>query len=608
MSRRYHILLLMLLSSFFSYAQKLTIKAPSQAEVGQRFPVQYELNCSSYEDIHPDGDFTGFNVLYGPSVSTMSSYSNINGKTSNSSSTTFTYLVMPTKAGTFTLPSATVTVNGKKIKSGTAKVQVLPSSGSGNTTGGNPSTQQQPSRNTLHSATRNEKITDSQIYITSTASKSDVYEQEAILITYKLYSLVTVENLTGEMPQLDGFHTQEIEQSANKSFKMERVGDQNYGTVIWSEYIVYPQRTGKLTIPSIDFVADIQVRTDDGDDFMEAFFNGGMISHIQRKITAPAIEINVKELPSRPANFSGTVGRGFSMKSRLSPSEIDANDATTLSLDITGTGNLQLMSAPAVSWPNNFEEYDPKRNNVIDVTREGNSGKVEFEYVAVPHHEGKYQIDPVEFCYFDTDKNDYVTLRSDSMELDVAKGMTTSQGQTGIENLGDDIRYIKTGSINVSQSGDSIFGSLRQLLWYLGVLLLFLIVMFIFRQQAKANADIVGRRGRGANKAAIKRLRTAAKLMKKGDDEHFYDEVMRALWGYVSDKLNLPVTDLNKDNVSEMLSRKGIDEETISEFLNTLSDCEFARFAPGDAKDNMEQMYNAASDVIGRIDNKINRK
>lgn len=611
MSRRYHTLIWMLLSTVIACAQKLTIRANSQAVVGQRFAVQYELNTSSYQDIHNDGDFTGFNVLYGPSVSTMSSYSNINGRSTSSSSTTFTYTLMPTKAGTFTLPSATATVNGKKVKSGTARVEVLPASGSGG--GSSPQTgstqqPQQPSRGTLHGARRNERLSDSDIYITATANKTQVYEQEAVLITYKLYSLVTVEGLNGEMPQLDGFHTQEIEQSPNKSFKMERVGDQNYGTVVWSEYIVYPQRTGKLTIPPIDFTASIQVMMEDDMDMMEAYFNGGMISHVQRKITAPGIEINVKELPERPANFSGTVGRDFSMTSRLTPREVDANDATTLSLNIKGTGNLQLMSAPTVEWPANFEEYDPKRNNLIDITREGNSGNVEFEYVAVPHHEGKYQVGPVEFCYFDTDKNDYVTLRSDSIELNVAKAAPGTQGEHEIENLGDDIHPIKKGDISVSKPGESIFGSSVQLFWYLGVLMVFIIVMIIFRQQAKANADIVGRRGRGANKAAVRRLRTAAKLMKKGDDEHFYDEVMRALWGYVSDKLNLPVTELNKDNVSEMLSMKEIDDETIREFLNTLSECEFARFAPGDAKDNMEQMYNAACDIIGRIDGKIKKK
>ncbi len=603
MTKRYYTLILLCLTTLCLWAQKLTIKAPSQAEVGRRIQVQYVLNTTEYEHIEPDGDFTGFELQYGPSVSQMNSFSSVNGRTTQSSTATFTYTLMPLKEGTYTLPSATVISGGQKVKSGTAKITVLPASDSGN---GASAGSSQPS-SSLHTHTQGETITSSDIYFRAIASKTRVYEQEAILLTYKLYSLVSVEQLAGDIPQLDGFHTQEIEQSEQKSFTLERVGDKNYGTVVWREYLVFPQRTGKLTIPAVEFTADIVVQNRYIDP-IDAFFNGGgMMQRVQKKIKAPAVEIQVDELPLRPANFSGAVGKGFTLSGKLSPQQVDANDATTLSLSIKGTGNIKLMSAPTVKWPADFEEYDPRREEKTSITKAGTQGTVNYEYVAVPHHGGKFQIEPVEFCYFDTDKKQYVTLRTDSFELGVAKvagkaAASAARMQEDIKELGDDIHYIKKGGLEINQPGQSMFGSLRQLFWYLGVFCLFLVIMVIFRQQAKANADIVGRRGRGASKAATKRLRTAAKLMKNGDDEHFYDEVMRALWGYVADKLNLPVTDLTKDNVSEKLTQRGVADETTEAFLRTLGDCEFARFAPGDAKDNMEHMYNAASDVIGNLD------
>ncbi len=613
MTKRYYITFLMLMLTGWLWAQKLTIQAPAQAEVGRRIQVKYVLNTTEYEHIQPDGEFTGFELQYGPSVSQMNSFSSVNGRTTQSSSATFTYTLMPIKEGTYTLPSATVTSGGQKIKSGTAKIEVLPGSSSGQgsqSSGGSGSRQQDGG--SLHTPRQGETVSGSDIYFTATASKTHVYEQEAVLITYKLYSLVSVEQLAGDIPQLDGFHTQEIEQPQQQSFKLERVGNKNYGTVVWREYVVFPQRTGKLTIPSVEFTADIVVQSRYVDP-IDAFFNGGgMMQRIQKKIKAPAIDIQVDALPSRPLNFSGAVGKNFSIKGKLSPQQVDANDATTLSLVINGTGNMKLMNAPAITWPRDFEEYDPKRQESTKITKNGSQGTVSYDYIAVPHHAGKFTISPVEFCYFDTEKKLYVTLSTDSFELGVAKvagamASSASRTQEDIKELGDDIHFIKQGELSVNTPGETMFGSLKQLLYYLAIIILFAVVMIIFRQQAKANADVVGRRGRRASKSAVKRLRQANKLLQKGDDEHFYDEVMHALWGYVADKLNLPVAELNKDNVSDMLLQKGIEESVTSRFLDILSECEFARFAPGDPSTNMEHMYDSACDIIGLIDMNINK-
>ncbi|MBQ0049188.1 MAG: protein BatD [Bacteroidales bacterium] len=597
-------------------AQKLTLSAPSQAEVGRRIRVSYMLNTTDFDHIQLEGDFNGFDVQFGPSVSTSSSISIINGQTTQTSSTTFTYMLSPKKEGTYTLPAASVNSGGKKVTSNTARIEVLPASengsygqsnpyGSGQQQGGG-SSRSQANQGGFHTPSSDENIGGKDLYFVVSASKKKVFEQEAILLTYKLYSLVNVEQLAGEMPQLDGFHTQEIELPQQRSFTMERVGNRNYGTVVWKQYVVFPQKTGKLTIPAIDYEADIVVQDRNIDPF-EAFFGGGNLMHrVKKVVKAPAVDIQVDALPAKPANFSGAVGKGFTISGKLTPQQIDANDATTLTLTVSGTGNMKLINAPNVAWPKDFEVYDPKTTEQnTKLTTSGSSGKVTYECVAVPHHGGKYVIPAVEFCYFDTETRQYKTIQTEAFELAVAKGSgvpTTGYAQQeDLKELGNDIRYIHQGAADLRQPGVDTFGSTFHWLSYLVLLLLFFIVLFIFRRQAKANADMAGRRVRKAGKAASKRLKKAAQMLQAGDAGHFYDEVMHALWGFVADKLNLPASELNKDNVSEKLMQRGVDETTTEQFLAVLSECEFARFAPGDPTTNMEHLYNDATDIINKM-------
>lgn len=612
----------MLVLSVPSFAQKLTIQAPAQAEVGRRVRVSYTLNSNDFDRIQIDGDFTGFDLLFGPSISTSNSIRIINGQTTQSSSTTFTYTLAPTKAGTFTLPSASLNSGGQKVKSGTAKIEILPASDNsaqGSRQGGgqgaygqsSASAGQGSSRSSMHTPSTDEHIGNKDLYFIVTASKKHVFEQEAILLTYKLYSLVTVEQLAGEIPQLDGFHTQEIEQPQQRSFTMERVGNKNYGTVVWRQYVVFPQKSGKLTIPSVDYEADVVVQDRNIDPF-DAFFGGGsLMQRVKKIVKAPAVEIQVDPLPAKPANFSGAVGKGFTISGKLVPEQIDANDATTLTLTVSGTGNMKLISCPTIEWPKDFEQYDPKTTDTsTKLTTNGTSGKVVYECVAVPHHGGKYEIPPVEFCYFDTDSRQYKTIKTQSFELGVAKGANTPASvaqQEEIKELTNDIHYIKQGDVEVRQHADDFYGSVMHWLSYLLLAVIFAVVMIIFRRQVAANADTKHLRRRKASKAAAKRLKSASKLLAAGKAEPFYDEVMRALWGYVADKLSLPVTDLTKDNVSEKLLARGVDGQTTENFLSVLGECEFARFAPGDPATNMENLYNRATEVIDQLEDMIQK-
>ena len=585
---------------------RVTLQAPSQAEEGQRIRVSYVVNTQDVDDIQV-GDFPGFELLYGPSTSSSSSFSIVNGKTTHTSQMTFTYTLLAQKAGNYKLPAAAVKSGGQTYRSNQASIQILQGDGSGASDGSGQSNGSAATRQRLQNA--GERITSNDLYITVTASKKRLYEQEAVLLTYKLYTLVSIDQCSGKMPDLDGFHTQEIALPQQKTLKYERVNGRNYGTVVWSQYVLFPQKTGKLVVPAINFEADV-VQQDRSVDPFDAFFGGGSsLIRVKKTIVAPAVELTVDPLPTRPANFSGAVGTQFNISGSLSPEQVDANDAVSLRLVVSGVGNMKLMKAPKVEWPKDFESYDPKMTDKTRITTNGATGNIIYDYTAVPRHGGKYSVPPVEFCYFDTNTKSYKTLRTDSFHVAVAKTAGSAvrrvQSQEDLTVLNSDIRYIRTSAAKLRPQGSTFFGSLNYWLVYVGAVLLFLLMVAIFYRQAKANANVARRRGRKAGKAATKRLKSAAKLLKQGQSKAFYEEVTRALWGYVGDKLNLPVTELNKDNVGEQLTERGVGEESIQRFLRVLGDCEFAQYAPGDPSATMDKLYGEATEVINELDAKL---
>lgn len=585
---------------------RVTLQAPSQVEEGQRIRVSYVVNTQDVDDIQV-GDFPGFELLYGPSTSSSSSFSIVNGKTTHTSQMTFTYTLLAQKAGNYKLPAAAVKSGGQTYRSNQASIQILQGDGSGASDGSGQSNGSAATRQRLQNA--GERITSNDLYITVTASKKRLYEQEAVVLTYKLYTLVSIDQCSGKMPDLDGFHTQEIALPQQKTLKYERVNGRNYGTVVWSQYVLFPQKTGKLVVPAINFEADV-VQQDRSVDPFDAFFGGGSsLIRVKKTIVAPAVELTVDPLPTRPANFSGAVGTQFNISGSLSPEQVDANDAVSLRLVVSGVGNMKLMKAPKVEWPKDFESYDPKMTDKTRITTNGATGNIIYDYTAVPRHGGKYSVPPVEFCYFDTNTKSYKTLRTDSFHVAVAKTAGSAvrrvQSQEDLTVLNSDIRYIRTSAAKLRPQGSTFFGSLNYWLVYVGAVLLFLLMVAIFYRQAKANANVARRRGRKAGKAATKRLKSAAKLLKQGQSKAFYEEVTRALWGYVGDKLNLPVTELNKDNVGEQLTERGVGEESIQRFLRVLGDCEFAQYAPGDPSATMDKLYGEATEVINELDAKL---
>ena len=611
MNKLYISLLTILLSlpTIAAFADNVSFRAtaPSIVEVGERFRVQYTINSQDVSNFsYPK--FEGFDVMYGPSTSQQSSFQYVNGQMSQSSSFTYTFTLMATKVGTYTIPAATINVGGQPYKSQSLKIQVV----AGN---GNHQSQQSQQQGTRRQRMQDEpsrpqssNISSSDLFMTATASRTKMYEQEAVLVTYKVYSLVNLTQLDGKLPTLDGFQIQEIPLPNTKEFELENYNGRVYHTIVWSQYVLFPQKSGDLVIPSITYEG-VVVQQNRYIDPIEAFFNGtGGVVEVKKKITTPQITLHVSPLPDKPANFSGAVG-SFAISSDISTQHVKANDAITMKIVVKGTGNMKLIEAPEVAFPKDFETYDAKATDNFSLTRNGLSGTKEFEYLAVPRHAGTYTIPAAEFVYFDPSTHSYQTLTTEPYTIEVEKGSGSSgsvadytSNQQDLRELNKDIRYIKTGDTTLHRPGDNFFGSWKYWLAYLIPLLIFIAILAIGHKRIKDNANIAKMRGRKANKIAKKRLKVAAKLLAAHNQNEFYDEVMRALWGYIADKLNIPQANLNKDNINAALAQQQVDPSLIEQFIKTLDECEFARYAPGNPNENMETVYNSAVNVISQIE------
>ncbi len=584
-------------------AQKLTANAPGQVAVGQQFRLTYTIDTHDASGFRLGQVPDAFDILMGPSTSTQSSYQMVNGRVSQSSSITYTYILSALKNGTFTIPSATVKVDGNQVSSNSLKIVVSGQAQQGGGGSSSSSRSHQPQMRDAGTA-----ITGSDLFIRVSANKKRVVEQEPILLTYKVYSLVDLTQLEGKMPDLKGFHTQEVPLPQQKSFSIEQLNGRPYRTVTWSQYVMFPQITGKLEIPSITFNGIVVQRNPNVDPF-EAFFNGGSgYIEVKKAIKAPGVEIQVDPLPARPANFSGGVGK-FSISATLDKKELKANEALNMRVVVSGVGNLKLIKEPVVEFPKDFDSYDPKVTDKSKLTVNGVEGSMVYDFLAVPRHQGEFDIPAVEFVYYDTASKQYKTVRTEAFHVHVDKGegngtntVIDFSGQEDVQMLANDIRHIKQGEPRLNQVGEYFFGS--TFYWVVIIILLvsFISLFIIFRQRAISNADIVGARAGKANKVATKRLKLAAKLKKEGKTGEFFDETLRALWGYVGDKLNIPVTSLSRDNIRERLSEHGVDEATINPFLEAIDECEFQRYAPGDPQGNMNKVYEKAMTAIEKIE------
>ena len=602
------ILMTLMAYSTQTFADKVSFvaSAPDVVVVGDQFRLSYTVTTQKVKDFRAPS-IKGFDVLMGPSRSEQSSTQIVNGSVSSTSSITFTYILMANTAGEFTVPGASIVAEGNQMISNSVKIKVLPQDQNHNSSRRNNdnSSSIQPSSNA--------SVSNQDLFITATASKTNVYEQEAFVLTYKIYTRESNLQLNNaKLPDFKGFHSQEIEMTTNARWTPEHYKGRNYYTTVYRQFVLFPQQSGKLFIEPAQFQMTVNKPVQSADPF-DAFFNGGNnVIEIKKPITTPKIAINVNPLPAgKPTNFLGGVGE-FNISSSINGKELKTNDAITIKLVISGTGNLKLISNPEIKFPDDFEVYDPKVDNQVRLTKEGLTGNKVIEYLAIPRHAGTYKIPGVSFSYFDIRSKSYKTLNTEDYVINVEKGAGNADqvianftNKEDLKVLGEDIRYIKQNEVTFQPKGSFFYGSMSYWLFYIIPALAFILFFIIYRKQAAENANVAKMRTKKANKVAIKRMKLAGKLLSENKKDAFYDEVLKALWGYISDKLNIPVSRLSKDNIEEKLRNHGVSEELIKEFLNALNDCEFARFAPGDENQAMDKVYSSSIEVISKMENSI---
>ena len=592
-----------------AYADEVVFKAsaPSQVIVGKPFQLTYTVNQRSKDLRAPE--FTDFDVLAGPYSSTSSSVSFVNGRRTSSYEQTFTYTMMAQRAGTFTIGPATVKVDGNQVQSNGVRIQVLPEDQTPQNT---QSTQNNQSSRSTQSAAAGQS---ENLFVRTIASKTRVHEQEALLITYKLYfANVDVAQMTNNIkfPEFTGFLQQDLEQGEIQT-ELEHYNGRNYQTAVLKRTILYPQHSGDIKIDPASFEFVLRVQTQQRvRSIFDDFF--GTYTNVTKAVTAPGVTIHVSALPSgKPAGFSGGVGK-FTFTPSISQTELQANEAVTIRLDISGSGNMKLLKTPAIDWPEGFEPYDPKVTNNFKTTTAGVSGTKSIEYLAIPRSAGEYTIPAVKFSYFDIDDKAYKTLSTPEYTIRVKRGAgSANNGQAeenavisytqkeDIKQLGTDIRYIDTKAPKKSteysvQNTDLIW------LWYVIPLLIAIVLLIVLRKQIKEASDLTRMRYKRANKVAQKRLKAAAAALKANDKNTFYAEIERAAWTYLSDRLSIPTADLNKENIASILAQKGVSETLIAEVKNVLSTAEFARYAPG-TDHAMNDLYTATTNLINNLEN-----
>jgi len=599
------------------YADEVVFKAqaPKQVIVGRPFQISFTVNHRSRDLQAPE--FTDFDVLSGPYSSTSSSTSFTNGHMTSSYEQTYTYMLMAQKAGTFTIGPATVKVSGERIQSNGVRIEVLPEDqqASNSPQGGQTGAASQTAQRSNSSQSGQTSASSENLFVRTIATKTRVHEQEALMVTYKLYfANVDVAQLTNniKLPEFTGFLKQELEQGEIQT-ELEHYNGRNYQTAVLYRTILYPQHSGDIAIDPAHFEAIIRVQTQQRvrsifDDFFGSYTN------VAKSLTAPGVTIHVAPLPSgKPAGFSGGVGK-FTLTPSISQTEVQANEAVTIKLDISGAGNMKLLKTPAIDWPEGFEPYDPKVTNNFKTTTAGVSGTKSIEYLAIPRSGGDYTIPAVKFSYFDIEDKAYKTLATPEYTVHVKRGngANGANGENGetpvisytqkedIKQLGTDIRYIDTKEPK-KNSEVSIQNTDLIWLWYAAPALIALILLIILRKQIKENADITRVRYKRANKVAQKRLKAAAKALKANDKDAFYAAIEQAAWTYLSDRLSIPTADLNKDNITSILTQKGVSDALIADVKKVLSTAEFARYAPS-TDHGMDDLYTATTNLINNLE------
>lgn len=586
------------------------------------FVIEGENSASDFSwDCPPE-----FDLVWGPQKSSSSSISIINGKRTSSRQVSYTYILHPTAEGEFTLPPATAKVKGNEIVSRPVSVTVVKQSSSqqsapqqGQSQGGgipsDPSAmggnQNRNQGGSSQGGSSQDVSQTGEIFLSLSLDRTNVVVGQPINAVLKIYQRA---NLSGfdnaSFPSFTGFWSQEVEAPTNIEFTRETYNGKIYDAAVLRRYILIPQQTGALKIDpaELDCLINVRVQPRTGSIF-DGFFDD--YTQVRRKVRSQAVTVNVSPLPSgAPASFGGGVGK-FSISTRLAKDHLKTHEANSLIVTVSGRGNISLLEAPKVTFPFDMEVYDTK---ITDKSAKGSlSGSKEFEFPFIPRSPGDFTIEPIEYSYYDVDAGRYVTVQTKPLNLSVEKGAdmpnegTVVQGvqQNDVRSIGSDIRFISTKPAHLTEHGSFFVGSALFVALCLLILLAAALCWFAFRRMAARRADIAGNRNRKATKKALKQLRTASTFLKQNLYTAFYEELHKALVGFISDKLNIPMAELNKENISSRLTEGGVPEETVSAFVALLDDCEFARYSPSAGNDAMQSHYDKAAELISTIDSSM---
>ncbi len=607
-------ILLCLIFAVPSFAQDVQVRAsaPSTVSVGQQFRLEYSCNEKiSNLSLPAMRDFT---VLGGPSTSTSSSIQIINGQRSSSTTYSHTYYLQADKQGDFVIPAANVSVGGRNYKSNSVSIKVV--DGGGQSVAPSHSGRSQGAS----SAAAPSSFSKGDVFVKAEASKTNPYVEEEVIVRYRLYVPASVRFQANikKAPSYAGLWSYDLgDRNAELQPYRENYNGKAYNVVDLFSVAVYPQKAGTLTISPLEVEMMVQIAVQpqrSGDPFTDFFnmFAGQSVQNMELDVASKSVTIQAKALPSagRPDDFSGLVGH-FSMNAHLSRNELKANDATNLTISVSGNGNLQHVEAPEITFPSDFDSHEPTVSDRISTPEKGGvNGSRSFEYVLIPREAGTYDLPAASFSYFDPTARKYVTLHSPAFHLKVGKGDKVSTSETRASNkkdvkeVGKDIRFIRTGHLSARSSHPDFFLSPLYGLLLLLPAVLFLIFLWILRRRNFNRSHRVMMKDKRASKVARRRLKMAERYLKSNDNVHFYEEISRVLWGYVSDKFHLPLGQLSLETARQKLAERRMNPERIDEFLETLNQCEYVRFAP--SADNVpEKMYEKTFAFISRMEQEL---
>ena len=612
--RKLLLTVLMALAAVTASAQTdIKVEAPNVVAADEQFNVTFIIEG---EDAPSDFQWSSggdFQVLWGPQSGRSTSIQIINGKRSRSVQSTYTYVLRPNAAGRFMLPKASAKVNGKEIFSEEKSVQVAAAGAASSPSSSSSSSSQSQSSGQTQQRSQT-GIQDSDIFLRMDLSRTNVVVGEPIIATLKLYQRVNVAGFENVVfPTFNGFWSQEIEAPTNIEFTREVLDGQIYNSALLRKFVIIPQQQGQVKIDPAEMVCLVNIRVSPaGNSIFDGFFDD--YRTVRKKVSTGPVTVNVKPLPSgAPASFGGGVG-SFTISAKLSKDTLKTHEAASRLVTISGKGNVSLLEAPKVSFPPDMEVYDTKVSDKVD--NGGLSGSKYYEFPFIPRSHGDFVIEPVRYSYYDVNQGKYVTLETEPIPVTVERGNETDAGgvvisgpsQKDVRTLGSDIRFISTKAPDLVSKGKFFVGSL--LFWVLTVLLFVLafVSWLVFRHFAARRADVVGTRNRKATKMALKRLHLADTFLKQNLYTAFYEELHKALLGFISDKLNIPVAELSRDRIADAFREENVDGSLAETFIGILDACEFARYAPDSGHDAMAAHYASAVDVISSIDSNMKGK